>query len=365
MRILFLETPTGYGGSMQSLLELIEYLPDEIDPVVAVPYDVRQYRTVPEKIRWEIIDAPKPRGFHGYVRLFTHQLGWYGIVRRLLREHRPQLVHLNSGFLECLGGAVAARRARLSVVAHARGFSTSRRLLKRTARLVDCFVAISRAVAQNLVEHGVHPAKCKVVYDPVVAPRDPPTFRIRTNVAEVGILGMLQPWKGQHVFVEALHRLYQQRIPFHASIAGAEPFGKVGYERRLREMVRSMGMTHIVEFLGFVSKPFEYLKRLDVAVHASLEPEPLGRVVVEAMLAGAAVVATSGGGVPEVVCHERTGLLVPMGNAQAMAGAIQRLLQDVDLRRRLADAGAERAREMFDPVKHAREIMTIYHESWR
>jgi hypothetical protein len=61
MKVLYLETPTGYGGSMQSLLELIGYLPDEIEPVVAVPYDVRQYRTVPEKIRWEIIDAPKPQ----------------------------------------------------------------------------------------------------------------------------------------------------------------------------------------------------------------------------------------------------------------------------------------------------------------
>jgi hypothetical protein len=62
MRILFLETPCGYGGSMQSLLELMEYLPDEIEPVVAVPYDVRQYRAVPKRVHPEhaaAVDLPK------------------------------------------------------------------------------------------------------------------------------------------------------------------------------------------------------------------------------------------------------------------------------------------------------------------
>ncbi len=48
MKVLYVETPTGYGGSMQSLLELIEYLPDEIEPVVAVPYDVGRYRAMPQ-----------------------------------------------------------------------------------------------------------------------------------------------------------------------------------------------------------------------------------------------------------------------------------------------------------------------------
>jgi len=95
-------------------------------------------------------------------------------------------------------------------------------------------------------------------------------------------------------------------------------------------------------------------------VHASVEPEPLGRVAIEAMLVGTVVVATDGGGIPEFVKHEQTGLLVPMGDAQAMADAIERLLTDEPLRRRLAEAGRTLAREMFDPQKHAREVMGVY-----
>jgi len=58
--------------------------------------------------------------------------------------------------------------------------------------------------------------------------------------------------------------------------------------------------------------------------------------------------------------HEKTGLLVPMGNPNAMAHAIGRLLQDGELRRRLATAAQRRAREMFDPAKHAREVQRVY-----
>jgi glycosyltransferase involved in cell wall biosynthesis len=175
------------------------------------------------------------------------------------------------------------------------------------------------------------------------------------------MLGMLQEWKGQHVFVEALSWLKRRGMVFHASIAGTEPFGARGYEQRLRQMVRDFGLDDTVSFVGFVSKPHDYLAQLDVAVHASIEPEPLGRVVVEAMLVGTAVVATDGGGIPEFVEHEKTGLLVPMGDANAMAHAIGRLLQDEELRQRLAQAAQPRAREMFDPAKHAREVQRVYH----
>jgi glycosyltransferase involved in cell wall biosynthesis len=360
MRVLYLETPTGYGGSMQSLLELIEYLPDEIQPVVAVPYDVRQYRTVPDKIRWEIIDAPKPRGFHGYVRLFTHQLGWYRVVRQLMRQHRPDLLHLNTAFMGCFGGAMAAQRAGVPVVAHARGFVYRSRLARKVARFFDYHIAISRAVAENLLYHGVAPERCEVIYGPIVPPRELAGKRVVGDVSRLGMLGMLQEWKGQHVFVEALNVLKQRGMAFHASIAGTEPFGARGYEQRLRQMVRDFSLEEMVSFVGFVSKPYDYLTQLDVAVHASIEPEPLGRVVVEAMLVGTAVVATNGGGIPEFVEHEQTGLLVPMGDAVGMAQAIGRLLKDGELRRRLATAAQQRAREMFNPAKHAWEVARVY-----
>jgi glycosyltransferase involved in cell wall biosynthesis len=260
----------------------------------------------------------------------------------------------------CFGGAMAAQRAGVLVVAHARGFVYWSRLARKVVRFFDYHIAVSRAVAENLLSRGVSPERCKVIYNPIVPPCELPGKRVLGDVPRLGMLGMLQEWKGQHVFVEALSLLKRRGMVFHASIAGTEPFGARGYEQRLRQMVRDFGLEEMVSFVGFVSKPYDYLTQLDVAVHASIEPEPLGRVVVEAMLVGTAVVATNGGGIPELVEHEKTGLLVPMGDSHAMAQAIGRLLQDNELRQRLVQAAQPRAREMFDPAKHVREVMGVY-----
>lgn len=132
---------------MQSLLELIGYLPPEVETIVAVPYDPRRYRRVPERVRIDLIRSPKVWGFHGYVRLLTQQVGWYWVVKQLLRKHRPDLLHMNNLFFGCFGGAVAAKRRGIPVVAHARGFLVSRRLAKRVTRYFDYHIAVSQAVA--------------------------------------------------------------------------------------------------------------------------------------------------------------------------------------------------------------------------
>lgn len=360
MRVLYLESPPGYGGSMQSLIELIEYLPPEVETVVAVPYDPRQYRRVPDRVQLELIQPPQARGFHGYIRLLTQQIGWYRVVRALLCRYRPDVVHFNNHFIGVFGGAIAAQREKVATVSHVRTFTISRHLGRRVNRLYDAHLAISRAVACNLKDQGVPDDKCYVIYDPVVPPDNIHKDESPSRCPKVGILGMLQPWKGQHVFLQGVHLLHERGVCFHAVVAGEEPFGSKGYKTYLQRLIQDYGISSVVNLCGFVADPYPLLADWDVAVHASIEPEPLGRVAIEAMLVGTPVVATDGGGIPEFVEHERTGLLVPMGDAEAMGQAIERLLRDAGLRQRLAEAGRLRAREMFDPHKHAREVMRVY-----
>jgi glycosyltransferase involved in cell wall biosynthesis len=116
-----------------------------------------------------------------------------------------------------------------------------------------------------------------------------------------------------------------------------------------------LGVSDVVESNGHVRDVFGLLARTDVAVHASTQPEPFGRVIAEAMISGVAVVATKGGGAGEIILDGETGLHVPMGDAEKVADAIERLLRDAELRRSLGEGTRE-----FRPALHAERVVALY-----
>ncbi|MDF3839478.1 glycosyltransferase family 4 protein [Cupriavidus basilensis] len=140
----------------------------------------------------------------------------------------------------------------------------------------------------------------------------------------VGLFGRLAPWKGQHVLLEAVSRV----AGMTAVLVGAALFGEGAYEQALRERAAEPDLCGRVQFLGFREDVADLMHCVDVVVHASVSPEPFGRVVVEGMLARKPVVATAAGGVPEIIEHGVTGWLVQPGDAGALADALARLCDD-------------------------------------
>jgi len=130
---------------------------------------------------------------------------------------------------------------------------------------------------------------------------------------------------------------------------GGALFGEDAAEARLRQQVTQAGMDDRVRFLGFRSDVPALMGGVDIVVHSSIQPEPFGRVIVEAMLAGTPVIATKAGGALEIVTEGDTGLLVPPGDAAALSQALGRLTADVSLRERLASAALAEARARFSP----------------
>jgi glycosyltransferase involved in cell wall biosynthesis len=163
----------------------------------------------------------------------------------------------------------------------------------------------------------------------------------------VGLVGRLTRWKGQHVFLEAAAQVRQQFPNTKFRIIGSAMFGEESYEQEIRALSRSLGLEDCVEFTGFRNDVPRLVDQLDILVHASTTGEPFGQVITEGMLAAKPVIATRGGGVPEIVQHDSTGLLVPMGDADAMAEAICALLSNPDLARAMGKAARERALQHF------------------
>lgn len=120
-----------------------------------------------------------------------------------------------------------------------------------------------------------------------------------------------------------------------------------------------------VRVLGSIPHPaLQGLYRLaDVVVSAASWPEPLGRTIIEALGAGRPVVATAVGGTMELVLHEKTGLLVPPRNPQALAEAILNLLKQPDLARRLGDAGRDHVQNLLNPSTLVSKLIALYRQS--
>ena len=132
------------------------------------------------------------------------------------------------------------------------------------------------------------------------------------------------------------------------------------YWLRLQQMVTNLGLSHRVIFTGFRRDIPQIMKVSNVIVHSASKPEPLGRVVAEAMMAGRPVIATNAGGVVDSVINDFNGKLVPLKDASAMAEAICDLLADQVLAQRLGQQAQQFVKKRFSVKKHVEAIQNIY-----
>ena len=179
----------------------------------------------------------------------------------------------------------------------------------------------------------------------------------------VGMAGRFEPWKGQHIFLEAAARLCDRFPQTTFLVVGDALFGLGGsYKARLETFVRERGLDRRVRFLGFRDDMAPIYAAMDVAVHASTSPEPFGLVIVEAMAMGRPVIASDGGGPREIIADGVTGFLSPMGDPGALAERIALLLGDPDLRRALGGAARQRVEHAFSAETMTARIEEAYRE---
>lgn len=184
--------------------------------------------------------------------------------------------------------------------------------------------------------------------------------RLPGSRLRIGLVGRISRWKGQHVFLRAAAQVVARFPTAEFQIIGAPLFSEESYEQELRDLVVTLGLEKQVNFLGFRSDIAQVVGDLDILVHASITGEPFGQVIIEGMAAGKPVVATRGGGVPEIVIDRLTGLLVPMGDVEAMAEAICSVASDPEMAAQMGQYGRQRVIEHFTIETTARNVMLLY-----
>jgi len=170
--------------------------------------------------------------------------------------------------------------------------------------------------------------------------------------------GNLLPSKGVDVLLRASAELMRRGVRFELKI-----LGEGAIKSDLQSLARDLGIAERVSWSPFVSQeqmPREYGASAVTVLPSRGQAEGLGLTLVEALLAGSAVVGTAAGGIPEVIIHERTGLIAGDGNANDLADQIQRLLTDPALRERLTREGKEYVIGTYSPDAATGRFLEIY-----
>jgi glycosyltransferase involved in cell wall biosynthesis len=289
-------------------------------------------------------------------------------LRRSLVRRRVQLVHTNTLKMAAIGG-LAARVSGVPIVWHMRDIlpaGPARQALHEAARAArPTVIAISKAVAQTLdgldlrvevVHNGIDPAKAVPRRSRAEVRRD---LGLPASAPVAVALGRLTPWKRHADLLRALARPAEPLPRTHLLVVGDSAFWEEDHAAELRALAAELGLADRAHFIGFRDDVYDVLAASDVLALPS-EHEPFGRALIEAMAVGTPVIATRSGGVPEIVEHERCGLLVEVGDVEALAAAVARVLTDAGLRRSLAEEGQRRAHEVFTLDRTVAGITSVY-----
>jgi glycosyltransferase involved in cell wall biosynthesis len=390
VRILFVDQAVGFGGSIIVISHLLACLKrNHFSAVVVGEMDESVLaHHVRGRAKLEILRRPlnyvHMENFSNFLRRcgspLLHRAGMYAftiaavianityMVRlgAIIVRQKIDVMHVNqSDNTEAIiVGLLLGRK----IVIHVHGtghVGFSYRWIMRTIRHV---VAISEYIKRDLVENRVPASRISVVPNPTII--RPPSkqalervkaaYEILPGQKIFGIFGRLVRWKGHKEFIDAAQIVLEKEPTARAFIVGDVSDGDKDFLAELQDMVRRAGLQDRVTFTGYIQEVDNLYSIMDVVVHASIEPEPFGLVITEAMAHGVPVVASNLGATREIITHGVDGFLMDPKKPTEMATAILGLLRDEPLRRAMGARAAETVRRKYNGNAYARRMGEVY-----
>jgi len=353
-RVVYLIWTLRPGGAERQLLELLRGLDRRrYDPSVITFRPGSSDSDCP----CPLITLATPTG--GLIGQFLLALVCFGRLVRALRKIRPQILHSFLPELSTIYGAPAARVTGIPIFICNR--LSSAELYRQSAFITiaeryalkhaDSMVVNAQSLAEEVTRLDHFPAD-----DVTVIPNgvDVKKFRpgLPSRVREesgwssenlvIGIVANFRDCKRHDDFLRAASIIHQRYPETRFVLVGSD----LGTLKASRQLSRELGMESVVRIITGNSRPEEIYGAIDIYVCTS-ETEGLSNVLLEAMACGIPIVATGVGGNPEAVQDGVEGILVPAHTPEAVATAVERLIQDTGLRRQMGEAGRRRALEHF------------------
>jgi glycosyltransferase involved in cell wall biosynthesis len=368
LRICLTSRAPFFGGAEQAGLRLLEGLGKAGHEVLAVLGEDNEVARAYREADIETVVSPLPQ---------TDKRHWWSYrtartrLRSILRRFDPHIIHANDLPTHQITSD-AARGMTAPCICHQRFIYSGEAIdwLNKHGADLHLFISpafetemcrrSSRLAAEPraLVPDGLPLPPKPTAIDQIDALREldlPEDRLIVTFTGQVierkGIADLLHAW--------AVLPLQQKRKA-KLVIVGDDLAGDGAYRRRMKKLAGTLGVG--AYFTGFQNNVDRWLVASDIVVLPSHE-EPLGLTIMEAMAYGRACVGTMVGGIPSMISHESTGLLVPPADPQALGEAIGRLIIDSTLRQRLGAAGRQRCSERFSIDVHVANVVAQYHRA--
>lgn len=314
----------------------------------------------------EIIGNPRVR-FYCWSLRGDLDVGLAWRLRQLLCYEQPDILHIHSrrGELPAMLAGLAAK-VPMIVTRRVDNREPAWQVRWKYSRFRQV-IAISQGIAEVLHRQGLPPAKIRVVPSAVDTDvfrprRDLPAIRKRLQIQPgelaLAVVAQLIPRKGHSVLFEALARLPSLRpdLAWRCFVFGQGPLNI-----ELQRLSSAMEVRDRIHFAGFQASMAGILPAMDLVVHPAWR-EGLGVALLESAACGLPIIASRAGGIPEVVRHGSTGLLVPPGDASYLAAAIARLATDRPLRAAMGKAGRRRIVEHYSIDSMTRGNYQVYQQ---
>lgn len=329
--------------------------------------------------RW--LDELRRAGMHVYsidgarirqpVRLFRQ-------VRSIIDDEKIEIVHSSYSWCHSMVTPAARWRGCRSIWFHHGPISEQRwqgmmSLVPADLLLTNSQFMLSRvsrtfhaAKRTGLVRYGIDAGKLKP--DESLRRRFRDQWGLGMSSVAVGIVGFLDVWKGQDVFLKSAKLLADANCQIEMFVIGGPREYKLSikqcqvYERQLHDFVRQNGLSDFVRFTGHIDVRDGVLDGLDVFVHASTVPDPFPSAVLEAMAKGKAIIASAEGGPLEMIENGREGFLIEPRRPDTLANAIAILASDRSKRIEFGAAAMKAVNGRLSASSAVRQLEGFYRE---
>lgn len=293
------------------------------------------------------------------------------IVRlgRIILKEKVDIVHVNNG-MNNLEPVIAAILLGRKYIVHFHGVERPGFVQRLLRNHVHKYIVISDYLAEALSENGFPRERMAVIPNPYqeshALSKKSSELRAQYGIEQedkvFAIVGRIVRWKGHVEFLNAAFIILQAVPEAKALIIGDFSDGDAEYQNRIQKMIDDSGFGDRIIMTGYVKDVGSIYSIMDVCVHTSIEPEPFGLVIIEAMANGVPVIASDRGAPKEIITDGVNGYIVNPDSAQQLADAAIRLLSDDGLRGKMSKSARQHVRQHYNEKDYAHAVENIYAE---